>query len=435
LVEKKYWDPETETMPLKDLQRIQLKRLRHVVGYVYEKVPFYHQKFNQMGLKPSDIRSLSDISKIPLTTKEDIRQNFPFKMFAVPLPELCEIHASSGTTGTPSVVGYTKQDLETWRHVMARSMYAAGVRKSDFIQLAYGFGLFTGGFGFFHGAQEIGAAVVPTGAGNTLRQLKIMREIGSTVLACTPTYAAYMGEIAQQEGLDLLNEVKIRLGLFGAEPWSDHLRSKIEDVWNMQAIDNYGLSEIIGPGVSVECTEQDGLHMWVDHFYPEIIDSETHESLDLEEEGELVLTTLTKEGIPLLRYRTRDMVSFYSEICACGRTMPKHSRIVGRSDDMLVVGGANCYPSTLELALMSVPGVSTNYQIILYSDKSLDRMKFLVEPTPNKWNSKELDNMAENIRREVLTVVGIGVNVELVESGSLPRFEGKATRVIDQRKK
>jgi phenylacetate-CoA ligase len=427
-------------MPRAALERLQMTRLRKIVRYCHGKIPFYRKKFKEVGIKPQDIRSPEDLAKIPFTTKDDLRRAYPFRMLAVKLSQVLELHTSSGTTGHPTTCAYTKKDLEMWSRVMARIYAAAGTQKGDLIQNAYGYGLFTGGLGFHYGALKIGAVVLPIAAGGTERQIRLARELKTTVLACTPTYAAHLGEYAREKmGIDPARELSWRIGLFGAESWSESLRRRIERMLGLEAFDIYGLSEIIGPGVSVECGEHAGLHVYEDHFLPEIVSPETGEQLGEGEVGELVLTTLTREAMPLLRYRTGDMTTLRREACACGRTLGRMSRILGRTDDMLKVRGVKFWPTTIEHALLSVRGASQNYQLIIERPAELDVMILEVEPDRQLYESvgrdlSQLEGLALEIADSVKSRAGVGAQVRLVPVGQLPRFVGKAKRVIDRRK-
>ncbi|BAU23632.1 phenylacetate-CoA ligase [Caldimicrobium thiodismutans] len=430
-----YWNKDLETMPREKLRSLQLERLKRIVKYAYEKVPFYRKRFDTSGIKPEDIRSLEDIKYIPFTSKADLREVYPFGMFAVPLSEIVEIHSSSGTTGKPVVMGYTKNDIEVWKEVMARSITTMGVTREDIIQIAYGYGLFTGGLGFHYGALAIGATIVPASAGNTRRQIELMRDFGSTVICCTPSYALYLAEYAKDEmGIDP-SSLKLKAGSFGAEMWTEEMRREIEKRFGIKAYNVYGLTEIIGPGVAHECSEQKGLHIWEDHFYPEIIDPETGEPLPEGERGELVLTTLTKEGVPMIRFRTRDITAFISGECPCGRTAIRIERIRGRSDDMIKVRGVMLFPYQIEKAILEVQGVEPHYQIILTRPQHLDEIEVQVEMSKEAFSDevRELEVLKKKLEKRIEETVGIRVKVTLVEPKSIPRSEGKAKRVIDKR--
>lgn len=430
-----YWNKDMETLPMEKLRELQLERLKAIVKYAYERVPFYRKKFDEVGIKPEDIKSLEDIRYIPFTSKADLREVYPFGMFALPLSEIVEIHSSSGTTGKPVVMGYTRRDLETWKEVMARSLVAFGVTKEDIIQIAYGYGLFTGGLGFHYGALTLGATIVPASAGNTRRQIELMKDFGTTVIACTPSYALYLAEYAKDEmGIDP-RTLKLRAGSFGAEMWTEEMRREIENRFGLKAYNVYGLTEIIGPGVAHECLEQNGLHIWEDHFYPEIIDPETGEPLPEGTKGELVLTTLTKEGVPMIRFRTRDITAFIPGTCPCGRTGRRIARIQGRTDDMIKVRGVMLFPYQIEKAILEVQGVEPHYQIILTRPHHLDEIEVQVEMSKEVFSDdvKTIENLRKKLEKRIEETVGIRVKVTLVEPKSLPRSEGKAKRVIDKR--
>ncbi|MHA1700578.1 MAG: phenylacetate--CoA ligase family protein [Promethearchaeota archaeon] len=430
-----YWNKEIETLSREKLEDIQVRRFKELARRCYEKVKHYKKKFSEMGITPDDFKSLDDITKFPLTVKTDLRDNYPFGMFAEPLENIVRIHASSGTTGKPTVVGYTKHDIDdVWTEVMARTCVATGMTHKDIIQNAYGYGLFTGGLGFHYGAEKIGATVIPISGGNTERQIMLMQDFGSTVITCTPSYAVYLGEVIKQKGIPSEN-IKLHTGIFGAEPWSNKLREKIEDSLKLRAIDIYGLSEITGPGVSVECVHQKGLHVWEDHFLVEALDSENMEPVAPGEQGELVFSTLTKVGIPLIRYTTKDVSSLDFETCECGRTHARHSKITGRSDDMLIIRGINVFPSQIEHVLMKIPGVAEHYEIIVDRD-ILDILKVRVELTQKTFSDKmtDLENLKKEIENQLYTTLQVRASVELVEPNTIPRSVGKAKRVIDLRK-
>jgi phenylacetate-CoA ligase len=430
-----FWNKEIETLPKEKLRELQLKRIKEVVKYAYEHIPYYQKKFKEAGLNPEDIRTLEDIKYIPFTSKADLREVYPFGMLAVSLSEIVEIHSSSGTTGKPVVIGYTKEDIEVWKEVMARSLSMIGVTNKDIIQIAYGYGLFTGGLGFHYGALAIGATIVPTSAGNTRRQIELMRDFGTTVLACTPSYALYLAEYAKDEmGIDP-QRLKLKVGSFGAEMWTEQMRKEIEKRFGIKAYNVYGLTEIIGPGVAHECPAQEGLHIWEDHFYPEIIDPETGEILPEGKRGELVLTTLTKKGVPMLRFRTKDITAFISGTCSCGRTSIRIERIRGRTDDMIKVRGVMLFPYQIEKAILEVQGVEPHYQIILTRPQYLDEIEVQVEMSKEIFSDevRKIEELRKKIEKRIEETVGIRVEVTLVEPKSLPRSEGKAKRVIDKR--
>jgi len=430
------WDEEFETLPREALEALQLKRLQNVVERVYATVPFYRRKFEEAGIKPSHIKSLNDLKFLPFTTKADLRDNYPFGLFAVPMEQVVRIHASSGTTGKQTVVGYTRRDINTWAELMARSLAAAGTQKNDIIHNAYGYGLFTGGLGVHYGAEKLGASVIPISGGNSKRQIIIMQDFGSTVLTCTPSYALYLAETAAEMGVDI-KKLKLRIGIFGAEPWSERMREEIERKLGLQAIDIYGLSEVMGPGVSIECIEaKRGLHIFEDHFLPEIIDPQTGEVLPYGERGELVFTTLTKEAFPLIRYRTRDISVLYPEPCKCGRTHVRMERVSGRSDDMLIIRGVNVFPSQIESVLMNIEGVEPHYLIIVDRQGALDTLEVQVEVQERFFSDeiKNLQAMEKRIADDIKDLLGVTADVKLVQPKSLQRSEGKAQRVIDRRK-
>ncbi|TYP00325.1 phenylacetate-CoA ligase [Geothermobacter ehrlichii] len=430
------WNDEFETLPREAIESLQLKRLQQTVARVQATVPFYRQSFARAGVSAEMIRSLDDLRRLPFTLKQDMRDNYPYGLFAVPLEQIVRIHASSGTTGKPTVVGYTRRDIDTWAELMARSFVAAGASRGDVIHNAYGYGLFTGGLGAHYGAERIGASVIPMSGGNTKKQIMIMQDFGSTVLTCTPSYCLYLAEAAREENLDI-RDFKLRVGIHGAEPWSEAMRQEIEEKLGIKAIDIYGLSEILGPGVGIECIEaQNGLHIWEDHFIPEIIDPETGEPLPPGEKGELVITTITKEGIPLIRYRTRDITRIIPEPCICGRTHVRLERISGRSDDMLIIRGVNVFPSQIESVLFNIEGVEPHYQLIVDREDNLDTLEVQVEVNERVFSDeiKVLQELSRKIRRDIKDLLGITCKVRLVEPKSLARSEGKAVRVIDKRK-
>lgn len=430
-----FWDKQLECIEPEKLREIQLQRLKEIVKRVYEKVPFYRKKFDEAGIKPEDIRSLEDIKYLPFTSKNDMREAYPFGLFAVPLSEIVEIHTSSGTTGKPVVAGYTVKDIALWAEVMARCLIMVGATKDDIVQIAYGYGLFTGGLGFHYGAQKIGATVVPASAGNTKRQIELMKDFGTTFIACTPSYALYLAEYAKEEmGIDL-STLKLRIGSFGAEMWTEEMRREIERRMGIKAYNVYGLTEIIGPGVAHECSAQQGLHVWEDHFYPEIIDPETGEPLPEGQEGELVLTSLTREGMPMIRFRTRDITTLHREKCACGRTLARIERIKGRSDDMIKVRGVMIFPYQIEQAILEVQGVEPHYQIILTRPHYLDEVEVQVEMSKEIFSDdvKTIETLRKRLEKKIEQTVGVRVKVTLVEPKSIPRSEGKAKRIIDKR--
>jgi phenylacetate-CoA ligase len=431
-----YFNEEFETLPRPALEALQLKRLQAVIERVCANVPFYKESFCRAKVKSADVRSLDDLQRLPFTTKQDMRDSYPYGLFAAPLEEIVRIHASSGTTGKPTVVGYTHKDIETWSELMARSFVAAGAHRGDIIHNAYGYGLFTGGLGAHYGAERLGASVIPISGGNTKRQIMIMQDFGSTVLTCTPSYSLFMAEEAKAEGVDF-KKLKLRVGIFGAEPWSEAMRGEIEEKLNLAAIDIYGLSEIMGPGVAIECIEaKKGLHIWEDHFIPEIIDPETGRRLPQGELGELVITTITKQGIPLIRYRTRDITSITYEPCACGRTHARISRMSGRSDDMLIIRGVNVFPSQIESILVGIEGVEPHYLLIVDRKDNLDTLEVHVEVDEQLFSDeiKVLQLLSKRIEKEIKDVLGVTCSAKLVEPRTIQRSEGKAKRVIDNRK-
>ncbi|OYT55111.1 MAG: phenylacetate--CoA ligase [Candidatus Altiarchaeales archaeon ex4484_2] len=427
-----FWDEKTETMKPAGLEKLQLKRLRHIVNYCYSRIPFYREKFRQAGLKPSDIKRLDDVERIPYTTKQDLRDNYPFKMVAVPYPKINRIHASSGTSGKPTVVVYTRGDLDVWADLMARELYMSGVRKEDTVQLIYNYAFFTGGFGFHQGAEKIGAAVIPAGVGNSRKQIQVMKDFNVSMFSSTPSYALHLAEVMDELNIKS-GDLKLRVGVFGAEPWSEAMRKRIENSFGIDAFDNYGLSEMCGPGVCMECEEKCGMHIWGDHFLPEIVDPESAEIAD---DGELVLTTLTKEGLPLLRYKTGDITSFISGGCSCGRTHKRIARIRGRVDDMLIIKGVNVFPSHVEEIIMSFPEMGDSYQIIVSRDRQMDSLGVKIEVNPEIFTGSEvqLRDLRQALERELRSGLDVSVRVELVEPLSLERSAGKAKRVFDLRK-
>lgn len=430
-----YWNKKMETATRDELRKHQLKLLKEQVKYCYENMAFYRNKFKSAGITPDDIKTLEDAQKIPFTVKNDLRDNYPFGMLAVHLDDVVEIHASSGTTGNPVVGAYTTNDMDVWAELMARSLYCTGVRKQDVMHNAYGYGLFTGGLGFHYGAQKIGTTIIPISGGMTQRQIKLMKDLGSTVLCCTPSYAIYLAEAMAQEGISPGKDLKLKMGLFGAEPWSERIRERIEDKLKIEAFDIYGLTELCGPGVSVECNEHNGLHIWEDHFIIETIDPKTGDVLPAGEEGEMVFTTLTKTGLPILRFRTRDISVIETERCDCGRSHSRMMRIRGRSDDMMIIRGVNVFPSQIEYAIMGLPELAAQYQIILERPDALDVFTIKAELTEKSVKStpEELAALKRRIKQKVNNITGLSPIIELVKPGELPRTEGKAKRVLDMR--
>ncbi|AEF95487.1 Phenylacetate--CoA ligase [Desulfotomaculum nigrificans CO-1-SRB] len=429
------WDVKHETMDREELHRLQTSRLQQTVANVYENVPYYRELFDQHGVKPGDIKTLEDVTKLPFTTKTALRDNYPFKMFAVPMKKVVRLHASSGTTGKPTVVGYTRQDLETWSELVARFVTAAGVTDEDVAQVSFGYGLFTGAFGLHYGLEKVGATVVPSSTGNTEKQIMLMQDFGTTVLIGTPSYALHIAEVAGGMGIDP-KSLGLKIGLFGSEAWTESMRDELEKVWGLFATDNYGLSEVIGPGVAGECRERKGMHVSEDHFLIEIINPETGEPVPDGQEGELVITSLTKEALPIIRYRTRDITIKYSEPCACGRTTARLRKVTGRTDDMLIVSGVNVFPSQIEDVLLRIEGVAPHYQIILTKKGYLDAMEVQVEMTEDAFtgNWRDLEELERTVRARLHTVLSINPKVKLLEPRSIERSAGKAKRVIDLRK-
>ena len=429
------WNETFECMTRDEMRRCQSRRLVDMVERVYHNVPFYRKKMQEMGIGPEDIHGIDDLPKLPFTTKHDLRDNYPYGLFAVPTAEIVRVHASSGTTGRPVVVGYTRKDLAMWSEVMARSLTSAGVTRHDFVHVAYGYGLFTGGLGAHYGAEKIGASVIPISGGNTRRQLQLMHDFGSSAIACTPSYALYLAE-ALRESDYKREDFKLRVGILGAEPWSENMRREIEEKFQIKAIDIFGLSEIVGPGVSCECTCQNGLHVNEDHFVPEIIHPETLEVLPEGEEGELVFTTITKEGIPLLRYRTRDLSTLDYSPCRCGRTLVRMKKCTGRSDDMLIIRGVNVFPSQIESALLEMKETSAHYLLTVDRVHNLDTLELQVEVEEGFFVDRisELQGLTRKIQRTLESALGISLTVKLVEPKTIARSEGKAVRVIDKRK-
>lgn len=429
------WNEPKECMSRDERTAEQSQRLKETVNRVYHNVAFYRKKMQELGLEPGDIKGIEDIHKLPFTTKNDLRENYPFGLFAVPKSEIVRVHASSGTTGKPIVVGYTRKDIDLFSEVVARAYCCAGATKDDIVQIAYGYGLFTGGLGMHYGAEKLGAAVVPISGGNTEKQLALMQDFGSTILACTPSYAAFLSEAIEEAGINK-NQLQLKAGIFGAEPWSNEMRAKIEEGLGITAYDIYGLSEIIGPGVSCSCHVQDGLHVAEDHFYPEILDPETLKAVTPGITGELVFTTITKEGMPLLRYRTRDLASLNYDTCACGRTNVRMSKIQGRSDDMLIIRGVNVFPSQVESALLEIEEAKPHYMLIVDRVGTMDTLEIQVEIDDRYFSDEmvELNKVRQKIKHKVESILGISVNINLVEHKTIARSEGKAKRVIDRRK-
>ncbi len=430
-----YWQPECECMDREELQQLQLERLESTLNRVYRNVPFYRKKFDEIGFNPDDLRTLDDLRKLPFTTKNDLRDNYPYGLFAVPLREVVRVHASSGTTGMSTVVGYSRNDIKTWSNLVARILTAGGITKDDVIQISFNYGLFTGAFGLHYGAERIGASVIPISSGNTKRQIKIMQDFKTTALVGTPSYAMLIADTMIEMGINR-NSLSLKYGLFGAEPWSDAMRREIEDKLKIVATDNYGLSEVMGPGVAGECLERKGLHIAEDHFLVELINPDTLEPVKPGEAGELVITTLTKEAFPIVRYRTRDLTRLMPETCSCGRTSMRMTRVFGRTDDMLIIRGVNVFPQQIETVLFEIEGVAPHYQIVIDRKGALDETTVLVEVSESIFfdEMKKQSELKETIKKQLASELGISVEVKLVEKKTLERFEGKAKRVVDNRK-
>jgi phenylacetate-CoA ligase len=432
------YNEEFETLPREVLETLQLKRLQQVLQRVYHTVGFYKKSFDKADVNPDDIRTLSDIRRLPFTTKQDLRDNYPFGLFAAPMSSIVRLHASSGTTGRAIVVGYTKRDIDTWSELMARCFVAAGLNKNDIIHNAYGYGLFTGGLGAHYGAEKLGASVIPISGGNTKRQIMILQDFGPTAICCTPSYALNLAEQGAAMGVDM-RTLNLRVGVFGAEPWTEKMRDEIENKLNLTALNIYGLSEIMGPGVSMECLEgRNGMHVFEDHFIVEVINPETGEILPYGEVGELVFTTITKEAFPLVRYRTRDISRLISEPCRCGRSHMRMDRVTGRSDDMLIIRGVNVFPSQIEAVLVGITGLEPHYQLIVDRTGTMDTLEVQVEVSEkifaNADEVRSLQNLERHLVKDLKDYLGVNAKVKLVEPKSLQRFEGKASRVIDKRK-
>jgi phenylacetate-CoA ligase len=430
----RYWDPETEVMPIEEIRKQQYKLLKTLVYRLYSFSPFYHDRMKAQSVHPDDIRSLEDIRKLPFMYKRDLRDNYPDRIFTATQEDLVRYHVSSGTTGKPTVVGYTQNDLNNWTLSLARALTSCGLGKGDVMQVSYGYGLFTGGLGLHYGAERIGATVLPTSVGNTERQIELMQDLHATAIACTPSYLLHIGEVAEKMGINLGKDTDLRVGILGAEPWSETMRDRIQNWLGIKAYDIYGTSELSGP-MFCECSEQNGFHVWGDLAFIEILDPDTGESLGPGEKGELVLTMLQKEALPMIRYRIGDITSFEDEVCACGRTHPRVRRITGRVDDMLIIRGINVFPSQIEYALMEIPQVGQHFQIVVDRKGALDEMLVRVEVSPDAFSDKITDLMkiTKIVEHKLRNILNVGVKVELVEPGSLPRFEGKAKRVVDRR--
>jgi len=424
-----------DTLPRPELEQLQLERLRATIRRVTEAVPFYREKLRAAGIVADDIRSVADLRRLPFTTKQDLRDHYPFGLFAVPLADVARIHASSGTTGKMTVVGYTLRDIETWAEICARSLMCAGVQRGDIVHNAYGYGLFTGGLGVHYGAEKLGTTVIPISGGNTKRQIMVLQDFGATVLTCTPSYALNMAETMRELGVDP-SSLKLRVGIFGAEPWSEAMRREIEKQLNLTALDIYGLSEVMGPGVAMECLAKNGPHIFEDHFMAEIINPDSGEPVAPGESGELVFTSLTKEAFPVIRYRTRDITSLDTAPCSCGRTLARMVRVTGRTDDMLIIRGVNVFPSQIESLLVGLPGVEPHYQLIVDRVGQMDTLEVQVEMTEGIFSDeiKKLETLARRIENDIKDYFGVTAKVKLVEPKSIRRSEGKAQRVIDKRK-
>ncbi len=430
------WNETFECMSRTEMRECQTARLRDMVDRAYHTVPFYRKKMQELRVEPEDIRTVDDLKKLPFTRKQDLRDNYPFGLFAVPMSEIVRVHASSGTTGKPTTVGYTRHDLQIWSEVTARCFAMAGITRHDVMQVAYGYGLFTGGLGAHYGAEKMGCTVIPISGGNTRRQLQIMVDFGATVLACTPSYALHIADAMAEFGYSI-NDLKLRVGIFGAEPWTENMRRELEAKWNIRAHDIYGLSEIIGPGVANDCEYHDGLHVNEDHFIPEIVDPETGEVLPEGSKGELVFTTITKEGLPLIRYNTRDLSTLNYAPCKCGRTLVRMEKITGRTDDMLIIRGVNLFPSQIEHVLLELRATSPHYMLFIDKENNLDTLELQVEVDEIYFTDKisELQMLGRKIQHALQSAIGLSIKVSLVEPQTLARSEGKAIRVIDRRNK
>ena len=422
------WESQTETMPRDGLEGLQIDRLRATLQVVHDRVPFYQRVFQELDILPADIQSIEDLVRFPFTVKDDLRRDYPYGMLAVPLSDVVRIHSSSGTTGRPTVVGYTKRDLETWTELIARVLTAGGVTREDIVQVSFGYGLFTGGFGFHYGAERIGATVIPVSSGNTSRQVSIMEELGTTVLVGTPSYALHLSEAMAEAGIDP-RSLALRLGLFGAEPWSERMRAEIEGRLHISATDNYGLSEVMGPGVSMECECKAGMHINEDHFLAEIIDPDTGDRLSPGMTGELVITTLTKEAVPLIRYRTGDITEITREPCACGRTFSRMAKPSGRTDDMLIIRGVNIYPVQVEKALMEIEEAEPHYQLVLSREETMDELEVQLEVKEDNLQPGLERKIADHLKKKL----GLSIGIQLLAPKSIRRSEGKANRVVDMR--
>lgn len=429
-----FWDEKAETMSRDERSQLQGSRLQATVERVHKNVPFYREKMKAKGVEPGDIQTIEDIAKLPFSYKEDLRDNYPYGLFAVPMNEIVRIHSSSGTTGKPTVVGYTRNDIDMWSNMVARCLAASGVSSSDIVQVSYGYGLFTGGLGLHHGVEKLGASVIPTSSGNSKKQVMIMKDYGTTVLACTPSYALYLADLIEEMDYKK-GDLKLRVGIFGAEPWTEEMQNAIEEKLGIAARDIYGLSEVMGPGVGIDCAYRKGLHIFDDHFYPEIIDPVTEEVLPYGSKGEVVFSTITKEGLPLLRYRTRDVTALHSEACECGRTHVRMEKVMGRSDDMLIIRGVNVFPSQIEAVLLEQGSTSPHYHLVVDRVDNLDSLEVQVEIGDDIFSGtvKDLEAYRQRISRDLNSILGISAKVTLLGKGTLQRSEGKAKRVTDKR--
>ena len=434
-IDKKFWDEEISTASREKIQQLQLKRLKKTIKHCYKNNNFYKKRIDDAGINPDKINSLDDLNKIPFTTKDDLRDNYPFGLFCTPLSEVVRVHASSGTTGNPTVVGYTKKDLDMWAENLARIMFDVGVRKDDIVQISHGFGLFTGGFGFLSAAEKIGCMVIPISSGVTERQLKVMKDYNSTVIVCTPSYCLYMAEVAEKIGLDF-KDLSLKFGFLGGEPWTDSMKDEIEKRLKIKAFNSYGLSEVLGPGVSCECNQQNGLHINEDHFIAEIIDPKTGKTLDIGQKGELVFTSLTKEAFPVLRYRTKDISYLIDEPCLCGKTFIRMAKPMGRTDDMLIIRGVNLFPSQIEEVLLKIKDLEPHYLIVVDRINYMDTIEVWVEVSEKIFHEKimDLEFFEKSIEEKLYSSIGIRIKVKLKEPKTIERSEGKAKRVWDKRK-
>ena len=430
-----YWNKPVETMERNALERLQLERLQETIRRVYQNVPVYRERMQEKGVVPEDIQTLRDIQKLPFTQKNDLRENYPYGLFAAPQDEIVRIHASSGTTGKPIVAGYTQHDLQVWSEVVARCLGCAHVTKDDTVQVSYGYGLFTGGLGLHYGVERIGAKVIPTSAGGTQRQLMLMEDLKSTAIACTPSYALMLGESLRDNGFDR-GRLSLKTGIFGAEPWTSAMRKEIERLLDVKALDIYGLTETIGPGVAMECMEeQNGLHIWEDHFMIEILHPETGTPLPDGEMGELCITTITKEGMPTIRYRTHDLTCIIPEPCSCGRTHRRICRLRGRTDDMLIIRGVNVFPSQIEAAIVGIPGIAPRYLLVVDRVNNLDVLEVQVELSPELVSDevRRIEQLSQTVSHAIQQTLNLSVKLRLMEPGSIERSEGKSKRIVDKR--